>query len=493
MTIAPAGRHAAPPSVDDKAAYAGGLPPAVEAPLGGPLGRWARPVSWMTGVWPLMLLSVLPLQVALFQKAWCLDHGWLGENQFWRACFSDLPGQAQTGGLWDGLSAYVTGRAHVDQPLVTGVVMSIVGNLTPSGTVVLQQRAYVLLFAALTAALLILMTWLVASALPRHPQRAAQVALSPVVLLTVLISADILGVALCTAGIWAWAKRRPVLAGILLGTAVMARTYPVLVLIALALLAVRTARWCEVRQTLVAAGATVVAIVAPFLVVNPGAVTAPYAAWWRPDAGFGSPWVVPQLLASATAAESSPPGVNAVVSALRAVFGHALPVAWVNGLAVLGILVALVLGALMALGAPRRPTLPQLALFMTALVLVTGKSFPVQASLWLVPLVALAGLRWRDHLVWAGTEAVHFVAVWLYIGGLSKPDRGLPPAWYAVFLLIRVAGVLYLAWRVWWLAHDRPRHTPDPGWPEDPERDAVVDETAGDFTDAPDRLIVTVR
>jgi hypothetical protein len=89
--------------------------------------------------------------------------------------------------------------------------------------------------------------------------------------------------------------------------------------------------------------------------------------------------------------------------------------------------------------------------------------------------------------------------VWLYLGGLSKADRGLPPAWYSVFLVLRVAGVLYLVWRVWRRAAQRPA-TPEPG-PADEDGedravvdalagDAVVDELAGDFTDAPDRLLV---
>jgi uncharacterized membrane protein len=141
----------------------------------------------------------------------------------------------------------------------------------------------------------------------------------------------------------------------------------------------------------------------------------------------------------------------------------------------------------------------EVALVLVAVALLTGKAFPVQASLWLLPLVALCGLRWRAHLVWAGAEALHFVMVWLYVGGLSKPDRGLPPGWYAVFLVIRVAAVAYLVWQVWRTAAARePSLTDDPdlaaddpsdSW-DDEERDAVVDELAGDFTDAEDRLLV---
>src|SRR4029453_3948627 len=101
-------------------------------------------------------------------------------------------------------------------------------------------------------------------------------------------------------------------------------------------------------------------------------------------------------------------------------------------------------------------------------------------------LVALCGLRWRDHLIWAATEAMHFVAVWLYVAGLSTPDRGMPPGWYAVFLFVRLVGVGYLAWRGW--ANAAARHPAT----SDADSDAVVDELAGDFTDAEDRLVVRI-
>jgi uncharacterized membrane protein len=108
-----------------------------------------------------------------------------------------------------------------------------------------------------------------------------------------------------------------------------------------------------------------------------------------------------------------------------------------------------VLAGLLVLGTPWVPRLGAVALLAVAVVLVSGKSFPVQSSLWLVPLVALAGLRWRDHLIWALAEAVHFMAVWLYLGGLQNPEKSLPPGWYAVALVLRVGAVGYLGVRAW--------------------------------------------
>ena len=152
-------------------------------------------------------------------------------------------------------------------------------------------------------------------------------------------------------------------------------------------------------------------------------------------------------------------------------------------LAASGWLVALLVGAWLAWAGERRPGVAEVGLVMVAIVVCTGKSFPVQASLWLVPLVALVGLRWRDHLIWAGAEALHFGGVWLYLAGISVPDRGLPSGWYMVVLLLRLLGIGWLVLQTWWLVRDRmPRMI-------SPEE---TDPLAGPLTDAPDAMRVRI-
>jgi hypothetical protein len=439
------------------------------AAIGGGAGRHSRRASFAGLVWPLVLLSMVPMQVAVLERAYCVEHGWNSQEQFWRACFSDLPIQYQVGGLSGGLTAYLAGDATVAHPPLTGAVMSLVGGFVGSGTIVAQQRQYFLLWAVLAAALVMGTVWLTAASRPLRPGLAAHVALSPVLVTAALVSSDVVGVALVAAGLFAWARRRPELAGVLLGLGVAARIYPVLVLAVVAVLGVRTGRTRPVGRLLLAAGITLAVVLGVFAVANPGAISDPLQSWWTSAAGLGSPWVLPQLA------------------------NHGLPTGLVTALSVLGIIAALVVGALLALTAPRRPAIAEVALVVVGIVLLTGKSFPVQTSLWLLPLLALVGLPRREHMIWAGAELGNFVAVWLYSGGLSRPDRGLPPAWYAMFVLVRLAAVAWLVWCTWRQAMDRPAHEPEPDWPEDPDRDAVVDETAGAFTDAPDAVIATFR
>lgn len=485
----------APPGPPPPGPSAG--PPGPLAAVGGPLGRYAAPraSSWPALVAPLLAAAGASMALSVAARSHCISTGWNGQDQFWHACFSDLPALYRIGRLDAGLPAYLagTGGTHADHPVLTGAVMSALGGLVPAGPVLDQTRWYFGLWAVLATVLVLAIVYLTAAARPLHAADAAHVALSPVLVLAGLVSADIVGVALASAGLWAWGRRRPELAGVLLGLGVMARTYPLLILLALLLLGLRAGRLRAVGRTLLAAVVAAAIAALPFLLGNLTALTRAVRAWWNSQAGLGSPWIIPQLL------------------------GHPLPSTGVTLLALVGILLAMLAGAVFALSTWRRPTVPEVALVLVALVLVTGKSFPVQASLWLVPLVALCGLHWRHHLVWAGAEALHFVAVWLYVGGLSTPDRGMPPEWYGAFLTIRVAAVLYLAWQVWRTAALRPEApepvvTLEPEEPAaalassrgrvgddldrpshsrlDPDSDAVVDELAGEFADAPDRFLV---
>jgi uncharacterized membrane protein len=264
-----------------------------------------------------------------------------------------------------------------------------------------------------------------------------------------------------------------VLAGVLLGLAVTARTYPVLLVVVIGLLALRAGTLAAWVRTATAAAVTALGVLLPWMLLNWDGVTAVYRGWSSSPAGYGSMWLVPQTLL----AEPRPRWVAGL-----GLSAPTLSPGAVTTLAVLGIVVALVAGVLLALAARRRPRLAQLAFVVLAVVVLTGKSWPVQASLWLLPLAALARPRWRDHLVWVGTEAVYFVAVWLFIGATTNADRGLPGAWYATFSLLRAGG---LGWLVWCVVRDVVR----------PERDVVRqdgtdDPLGGPVAGRPDELLV---
>ncbi len=302
-----------------------------------------------------------------------------------------------------------------------------------------------------------------------------------------LVSVDLLGVMLASAALWAWGRSRVLMAGVLMGLAISARSYPLVLLVAIGLLAVRSGRVSAWRQLAVAALATWFAVSLPWLVMNADALLSVYRSWWRAGASYGSVWMVPTLM------------------------GRVLPQGAATPLAILGWVAALAVGAFFALSLDRRPTVAEVSLVMLVIVLVTGKSVPVQAGLWLLPLIALIGMQWRDHLVWAAFEATYFVAVWLYIAGLSKPDRGLPRGPYALLLVLRLAAMLFVVSQVWRVARSRgpaaegdqegeiEEHDgqlddqggePDEQGHEAEEQGDEVDPLAGPMAGAPDRVLV---
>lgn len=446
--------------------------------IGGPLGRYAAPrrLPWPIVAALLMVAAGVTTSLGVVLRAPCIRSGWDSPGQFWSMCFSDLATTYTSANLSSGIGPFLQGGALAptpSQPPLTAVVMTFLASLTPDGAgrnpgdlMRYQLTVNFALWAVLATILVCAMVWWVASSIPTNPLRAAQVALSPVLALTLLVSPDIVGVALATAGIWAWGRSRPVAAGVLLGLACSARTYPVLILVAIGLLSLRAGRGVQFARTAASAIAVVSGILFFMLLVNPEAAYRAYRTWWESGASYGSPWFLPQL------------------------FDHPMDPSVTTWLTIGGWMLAVLIGAALALGAPRRPTVAEISLVMVAVVLVTGKSFTVQSSLWLVPLVALTSLPWRDHLIWAGAEVCHFGAVWLTIAGVSTPDRGLPDNWYAVFLLLRLSGVAWLAYRAWLTAYER--------WPEIPDFDqsalehdhGEVDECAGVLAGAPDQRIV---
>jgi len=165
-------------------------------------------------------------------------------------------------------------------------------------------------------------------------------------------------------------------------------------------------------------------VAVPVALVDAGRFTAPFTAWRRAGAGPGSPWYVFTLA------------------------GYPVGAGFVSVMVVLGLLLTVALVVLLARQRPR-PVVAAVALVGLCVALSTAASFQAWAALWLVPFVALAGIRWRDHLLWAGAEAVHAVALYGYLDALVDPSHGLPAGWYSVALLLRLAAVGWIALQAW--------------------------------------------
>lgn len=426
--------------------------------VGGPAGARIRAGrhGWWNAVRVLLALAMALLALGVVQKQHCREQGWVSPAQFFHACYSDLPAQYVSSGVAEGAVPVSS------QPVGTALVMRAMAALVPPGDVGASARWFFDLGVLVVGVALVATVAMVAAAAGRRRWDAAHVALSPLVALSALVSLDLAGVALGAAGIWAWARRRPALAGLLLGLGVAVRPYPVLVLLAIVVLSIRAGTMREAATTTGTALAAWASINLPFILRDPQG----WLSHWGPavggGAGYGSVWRLPELA------------------------GAALPVGAVTGLSLLATLAVLTAVAAFALSTRRRPRLPQVALLLTAGVLLAGPSFPVQASLWLLPLAALAVPRWRDHLWWGAAETLYFVLVWLHIAGLDVQNRSAPDWLYGLALMLRLAAVCWLMWVV-------VRDVRSPGG--DPVRrdeadDPEVDDPAGGVLDHHDDALV---
>jgi hypothetical protein len=211
---------------------------------------------------------------------------------------------------------------------------------------------------------------------------------------------------------------------VLLGLALLVRPFPLLVLVAILVVAWRERRVLPAVQATVGTVLGALVVLVPLATVEPRALTA-LQQWWGQGAGFGALQIIPQLMGSPLL-----PGV---------------PV-WI---AVTGWLLAIGLGVWLGTRPGRAVGIPQLTAVMLLVVALTATSLSVQSGLWVLPLLALSSRPWWEHLVWAFAEAVHFLSTWLHLAFSSDPGRGLPPETYALVIVLRAAAWTWILWRIW--------------------------------------------
>jgi uncharacterized membrane protein len=456
------------PTVEDPVAAAG------SALVGGPRGRRAAEgFSWWNPLRVIVLVAIGMFALGMVQKLPCYDSGWFfGANtQYAKACYSDIPHLYYGRGFADDLVPYFDrlpdamsgGMKYLEYPVLTGLFMEVASWFTPhGGTLQHREQIYWLVNAGMLMACTAVVAVAVARTHRRRPWDALLVALAPATALTATINWDLFAVALTAVGMMLWARRQPVAAGILLGLATAAKLYPALILAPLVLLCLRAGRRREMWRALLGA-------VVAWFVVN-----WPVIQWARPGwarfyqfsqerpVDFGSVWLI------ITQQTGKPmPNVNT----------------WATGLMVL-----LCLGiGLLALGAPRRPRLAQLAFLVVAAFIVSNKVYSPQYVLWLVPLAVLARPRWRDFLIWQTTEVLYFLGIWSYLAYTTQGGgaKGLPQNGYHIAIALHLLGTLYLCAMV---VRDilRPEH--------DPVRADGTDDPSGGVLDgAPDRFVLPLR
>jgi uncharacterized membrane protein len=418
----------------------------------------------------LTAAGLISAALAFGAKSACWAGGaWnVGVEQYQAHCYTDIYPLYFTEGLSSGQAPYL--NHHVEYPVIIGAIMEgaawVVRSVPNPYT---RGVHYFYVTVALLAVFLI--AGVLATAYCAGPSKrwtALLVAFSPALILSAFINWDLVAMGLMMMALAAWAGRRTVLAGILLGLAVATKFYPLVVLWPLFLLCLRAGRMRAFWVTTASALGAWLVVNLPIAIAAPSGWATFYSYSSSRGADWGGIWYFFQYLGWPVVGSQSVGTLN-FLSAL--VFGVA----------------CLAIGVL-ALAAPRRPRLAPLIFLTTAAFLISSKVWSPQYVVWLVPLVVLARPKWGGYLIWQIAEVGYFYAIWAYlifvIDGIRMAGA-ISASLYFTSLLARFGTVCLLAVLV---ARECLR----------PERDVVraggVDDPMGGPLDgAPDRRVVSAR
>jgi uncharacterized membrane protein len=443
---------------------------ALSGVIGGPVGRHALigRARFLTPLRVMLIIALVFLALGYSTKAACLQTtgtgtadqrvgNWQNQRAYYELCYSDTvplytaellnlgkfpyksswietDSQGKPRTQYDGNIAV----RYMEYPVLTGTYQYLSMALAKTYSALTKLVsvpiiAEVVMFFNI-AAFGLALAWLTtvwASARLAGSRRvwdAALVAASPILIFQAFTNFDTLATAFATGALLAWARRKPWLAGALIGLGVAAKLYPLLLLVPMVMLGLRTGRLREVGKTAIATVLTWLVVNLPVMVLFPRGwseffrlntrrgddmdslynVVKSFTGWggFDPHLGF---WQPPTVLNSVTAV--------LFVSCCVAI-------------------------TYIVLTAPHRPRLVQVAFLVVAAFLLTNKVWSPQFSLWLVPLAVLALPHRRILLAWMTIDALVWVPRMMFLYG--EQNRGLPEQPFTVTVLLRDIAVIVL-------------------------------------------------
>lgn len=401
--------------------------------IGGPSGKYSRGNRWWSPLRVIVIVTGLAYALGYWLDSACRNTNWASPQRYEHLCYTDIHPYFSLKGFSEGIFPYL-GNAKpeqlVDSPLLVGLFMefsaritSVINGIWPSEdhAVAFYNVTVVLLFLAL---LVVVITTV--KTVSNRPWDAAMIAVAPMMILAATISWDLIAIAFVALAFWAQSRNTTVGTGLFLGLALCSANYPIAVVIAFLVIAIRTKEWNRIVNLVGITAITWFVINVPFAIAHFDSWVVIYRHAIEAGAELGSAWY-----------------------ALNQLGGPTLSTNLLNAASVMLFLAAVAAVAAITVRAPKTPRLAQISFLMVAAFALTAKGFSPQFSLWLIPLAVLARPRWRDFLIWQACEVTYFIAVWWFLAGYNvEGAKGLTPQWYAFATLVHIVGTLYFAYRV---------------------------------------------
>ncbi|AHH22277.1 putative membrane protein [Nocardia nova SH22a] len=526
VSAAPAAADSRSNGRRDKPSRTDSLTAQASSVIGGPVGDHAligRTRFW-TPLRILLAFAVVFLAFGWAGKAGCIQQtttsdghrtlDWNNGRQYVAMCYSDTVPLYGAEHLDEGAFPYKkkwvdTGadgkleNRYMEYPVLSGLYQYVSMEITNVWLALPLPSALPVVVYFDVVAVGLAMAWLVtvwASAMlaGRRIWDAALIALSPLVLVHIFTNFDALATAFAATGLLAWARRRPVLAGVLLGLGGAAKLYPLLLLGPIVVLCLRADGrdgLPGLREQLRRNGNNVIGALRDYLA---GARISPMRAAMVAVVSAGLAWLVVNLPIAVPFTDgwweffrlnshrhADPDSLYNVITSftgwpgLDGRIGPAETPTTLNTVSLLLFAAACAVIAYIALTAARRPRVAQLAFLVVAAFLLTNKVWSPQYSLWLVPLAVLALPHRRILLAWMTVDAlVWFPRMYYYLG---TDDKGVPEQWFTAAVLIRDLAVIGLCALI-----VRQIYRPE----LDPVRRDGIDDPVGGILDrAPDPIL----
>lgn len=391
--------------------------------LGGPLGQFAAVGTqrWWTPLRTLIFTALITLSFGFLAKANCIqgkrtDAGavldWSGNRQYASACYNDIVPLFGHHGLSEGYLPYkyswVEQGAHhyMEYPVLTGYFQWICAVISRAiypifkampGNSIPDVAVYFWVTAFLLACAWVYSIRAVSILAGNRIWDVVLMAISPLVIAYAFSNWDILPIACAAAGMLSVRNGQPLRAGIWFGIGTAFKLWPVFLLGAYLVVALRGRKVIPFVTMTLGTIAAWVAVNLPVYLLYPDA----WREFFELNATRGAEWTT-------------------IYATLVRLGFPPFPVQDLNSISLIGFLLSCVAIAVLGWFAPRNPRIAQLAFLIVASFLLWNKVWSPQYSIWLLPLAVLALPNWRLILSWGLADALLWPILCWHMMGEDK-------------------------------------------------------------------------
>nr|WP_083789576.1 glycosyltransferase 87 family protein [Corynebacterium lipophiloflavum] len=358
-----------------------------------------------------------------------LQLNWGGNRQYTSFCYNDIVplyggrGLDRPGFVYDFSWTEGDLTRYMEYPVLAGIFQNIMGFVARN-TYFLADRVlpeagwYFYLTALVMAVIWVATARMVAELAGNRVWDTLLVVASPLVIMHAFTNWDIPSIFFLVAALLAARNEKFWLAGALIGLGTAFKLWPLFVLGAYLVLAIRKRQWVPLAKMIAAAVVSWVAVNLPVYLRNPDA----WSEFQRLNTERSWEWTTIYAVASRAFGWS---GFDS---------GDGAPVI-LNTVTLVLFIAGCLATALLGLLAPRDPRVAQILFLTVAFFLLFNKVWSPQYSLWLVVPAVLALPHWRLLATWMTVDMLVWpILMWHMLG---TDNKGLPGEFVNIIVIAR--------------------------------------------------------